>query len=75
MPFGRGSGNVTSNDMFEAEVNKGSVNMRSFTSYLNERWRAGWYPLHVFEQDGNTVVIWARAGVPLQSGLMAQPPM
>lgn len=47
-------------DHFEAEVNKGSINMRAFTANLNKRWGDGWALDKVFSQDGNTIVVWAR---------------
>jgi hypothetical protein len=45
---------------FEAEVNKGSINMAAFTNSLNARYANGYRPAHVLEQDGNTMVIWER---------------
>lgn len=45
---------------YEAEVNKGSINMRSFTGVLNKRWNDGWRLDKVFEQDGNTIMLWER---------------
>lgn len=45
---------------YEAEVNKGSINMGAFTNSLNARHANGYRPLHVLEQDGNTMVVWER---------------
>lgn len=45
---------------YEAEVNKKSLNMGAFTNTLNKRWNDGWRLGHVFEQDGNTVMVWER---------------
>ena len=45
---------------FEAEVNKGSINMGAFTVSLNARHANGYRPLHVIEQNGNTMVVWER---------------
>jgi hypothetical protein len=45
---------------YEAEVNKGSINMNAFTNSLNERYANGYKPAHVLEQDGNTMVVWER---------------
>lgn len=49
-------------DHYEAEVNKGSLNVRAFTAKLNGRWKQGWALAHVFEQDKNTVMVWERHG-------------
>jgi hypothetical protein len=45
---------------YEAEVNKGSINMRYFTGTLNKRWNDGWRLDKLFEQDGNTIMVWER---------------
>lgn len=45
---------------YESEVNRGSLNMRTFTATLNSRWNGGWRLSHLFEQDGNTVMVWER---------------
>jgi hypothetical protein len=45
---------------YDTDVNKGSLNMRSFTSQLNERYEKGWKLAKVFEQEGNTILIWER---------------
>lgn len=45
---------------YDTEVNKGSLNMGSFKRNLNSRWDDGWKLSHVFEQDGNTVMVWER---------------
>ena len=47
-------------DHYEAEVNRGDLNMRSFSDTLNDRWRDGWRLAHIFEQGGNTVMVWER---------------
>jgi hypothetical protein len=39
------------------EVNKGSINMRSWQAHLNDMHRRGYRLAHVFEQDGNTVQV------------------
>jgi hypothetical protein len=42
---------------YVTEVNKGSINMRSWASHLNDMYAKG-YRLHqVFMQDGNTVQV------------------
>lgn len=48
------------NDHYDTSVNKGDLNMRSFTDDLNDRWNDGWKLAHVFEQGGNTIVVWER---------------
>lgn len=49
---------------YECEVNKGSFNVAAFERQLNERWDSGWQLSHIFEQAGNTVVVWARRAGP-----------
>lgn len=46
--------------VYEAQVNKGSINMEKFTKTANARWDNGYKLEHLYEQDGNTVVIWMR---------------
>lgn len=57
-----GSGVSSSTGHYEAEVNKGSLNVGGLTARLNARWESGWALDKIFEQDGNTVMIWARRG-------------
>lgn len=45
---------------YDAEVNKGRIGMGGFTAKLNQRWANGWRLDKVFEQDGNTVMVWER---------------
>ncbi len=45
---------------YEADVNRGALNMGFFTSMLNDRWAKGWRLAHAFEQSGNTVMVWER---------------
>ncbi|MCA1824460.1 MAG: hypothetical protein LC640_09415 [Frankia sp.] len=45
---------------YETQVNKGSINMGRWENDLNSRWRDGWRLAHVFEQDGNTIMVWER---------------
>lgn len=47
-------------DHYEAEVNKDSLNMRSFTRDLNNRWENGWKLAHVYVHEANTVTVWER---------------
>ena len=47
-------------DHYDASVNKGDLNMRSFTDEMNDRWRDGWRVAQVFMQGGNTIVIYER---------------
>ncbi len=51
-----------SDDHYDADVNKGSLNMRALADTLNDRWRDGWKLVHAFEKEGNTVLIWERRG-------------
>jgi hypothetical protein len=43
-------------------VNEGGINMMLFGRQLNSRWEQGWRLAHVFEQAGNTVIVWERRG-------------
>jgi hypothetical protein len=45
---------------YYTEVNKGSINMRSFTGDLNKKGGEGWRLAHVFEQAGNTITVFER---------------
>ena len=45
---------------YDAEVNKGDLNMNSFTRKLNDRHEEGWKLAHVFEHGGNMVIVWER---------------
>jgi hypothetical protein len=47
-------------DHYDASVNKGDLNMRSFTNELNQRWEDGWKLAYVFSHGGNTIVVWER---------------
>jgi hypothetical protein len=46
---------------YATEVNKGSINMRSWSNDLNKKGAEGWRLAHVFEQGGNTVMVFERA--------------
>jgi hypothetical protein len=47
-------------DHYEAEVNRGDLNVDHFTRQLNNRWERGWRLARLFEQSGNTVIVWER---------------
>lgn len=47
-------------DHYDATVNRGDLNMRSFTNEMNKRWDDGWRVAHVFMQAENTIVIWEK---------------
>lgn len=47
-------------DHYDATVNRGSLNMGSFTKEMNKRWDDGWQVAQVFMQEGNTIVVWER---------------
>lgn len=49
-------------DHYDAEVNEGGINMALFSRELNSRWEKGWKLARVFEQAGNTVIVWERRG-------------
>ncbi len=46
---------------YDVEVNKGSFNSRHMTALLNKRYEMGWEIDKMFEQDGNTVLVFVRA--------------
>lgn len=43
------------------EVNKGSINMGRWQAHLNDWYKRGYKLEHVFEQDGNTVQVYAHS--------------
>jgi len=45
---------------YDAEVNKGSINMSVLVSRLNTRAQEGWRLHTMLEQDGNTIVVYER---------------
>lgn len=45
---------------YEIDVNKGSMRKQSFEAAANKRWANGYRIAHVYEQDGNTVVVWEK---------------
>jgi hypothetical protein len=44
---------------YQTDVNKGDLNMRSWQGNLNEQYERGYVLAHVFEQGGNTVLVYA----------------
>lgn len=44
---------------YVTEVNKGSINMGWWQKHLNAMYEGGYQLEHVFEQDGNTVQVYA----------------
>ena len=49
-------------DHYQAELNEGSINVGSFNRQLNDRWEKGWRLARLFEQGGNTIMVWERRG-------------
>lgn len=47
-------------DHYDAVVNKGNLSVRMLGPTLNKRWKDGWQLSHIFEQKGNTVLIYER---------------
>ena len=45
---------------YMTDVNKGSINMQSWSNKLNKLGAQGWRLAHVFEQDKNTVMVFER---------------
>ncbi|MGB8380670.1 MAG: hypothetical protein WCG47_05365 [Dermatophilaceae bacterium] len=62
--FGIGgfTGGSVDGEHYDIEVNEGSVNMRRFAAMANESHANGYRMAHVFMQDGNTIVVWAKTG-------------
>ena len=62
--FGIGgfSGGSPNSPHYEIEVNEGSVNMKKFSSAANDRHANGYRMAHVFQQEGNTIVVWEKVG-------------
>ena len=54
MAFGSGDGH------YEVEVNKGDLNAGSMSRKMNDRYSDGWKVAHIFEENGNTVIVWER---------------
>ncbi len=44
-------------DHYVTEVNKGSLNMRTWQAHINQMHQDGYRLAHVLEQDGNTVQV------------------
>ena len=49
-------------DHYDCEVNRGDLSMHWLKDTLNDRWSDGWKLGQVFEQGGNTVIVWERRG-------------
>ncbi len=45
---------------YDVVVNKRSMSVRALTRTLNDRWENGWSLAHVFEQRGNTVLVFEK---------------
>ena len=45
---------------YQVEVNKRGLSVTALTKTLNERWANGWRLAHVFEQRGNTVLVFEK---------------
>lgn len=43
---------------YQAEVNKNSINMDRWQQTMAARFQGGYRLAHVFEQNGNTVMVW-----------------
>ena len=48
--------------VYEIQVNKGSINMEKFTRTANNRYANGYIIDKLYEQDGNTIVVWMKRG-------------
>ena len=47
-------------DQYVTRVNKGGLDVERHTDYLNKVYRAGFALFSIFEQNGNTVMIFER---------------
>ncbi len=45
---------------YDVVVNKRGLSVKALTTTLNERWENGWSLAHVFEQRGNTVLVFQK---------------
>lgn len=45
---------------YDCEVNRGDLSVGWLTDRLNERYEDGWRLAHIFEQAGNTVLVFER---------------
>jgi hypothetical protein len=45
---------------YHTEVNKGSIRMQTLQGHLNDMGRQGWRLQFIFEQAGNTIIIFER---------------
>lgn len=46
---------------YDTEVNRGDLDTGSLTRKLNKRHEDGWKLAHIFEQAGNTVMVFEKA--------------
>jgi|tagenome__1003787_1003787.scaffolds.fasta_scaffold12538693_2 hypothetical protein len=49
-------------DRYAVEMNKGDLSMHWMRDTLNDRARDGWSFVQAYEQNGNTILIFERAG-------------
>ena len=45
---------------YDVEVNKRGLSVKALTKTLNQRWENGWRLAHLFEQRGNTVLVFEK---------------
>ena len=53
---------------YQVEVNKRGLSVSALTTTLNQRWENGWRLAHVFEQRGNTVLVFEKRSSQAESG-------
>jgi hypothetical protein len=53
---------VSDDDRYDCEVKEGDLSMRDLRNTLNDRWKGGWALHQLLIQNGNTVIVYARAG-------------
>jgi hypothetical protein len=49
-------------DHYDCQVNRDELSMAWLKDTMNDRWDDGWRLAQIFEQAGNTVIIWERRG-------------
>jgi hypothetical protein len=55
--------NTSTDDHYDAEVNRGYISMKTINAKLNTRHKEGWKLAHLLEQGGNTAFVWERSPV------------
>jgi hypothetical protein len=51
---------ITNGDQYVTRVNRGGLDVERHTDYLNKAWAIGFRLHSIFEQNGNTVMVFER---------------